>query len=687
MRTLIARGGPPRKMPCRGHASIVAAGENDHIALRRAFNPARQGLVEIVAFGQFQMDRKRRLLLAGQRIVPLHARAFDILDCLVEHRDRALTRDDIVANVWHGMAVGESNVTVQISSLRRALCAFGGGGLIITLPGRGYRFVGDVKPAKADAASDTAQDGSSQLPPDVTPHGSVQGTPARRGATRHAAWAGASGAALALGMVAMLAWTAPPPHGPAPPSAVAGDEQAFAPPPHSVAILAFSNMTGDPSQDYVSDGLADQLIDTLSRSPDLHVVARTSSFTFKGKPATVFDIAHRLNVGAVLDGSVRRQGSMLRITAQLTDARSGYTLWSRSFDRSQGDLLKTETEIASSVSEALQSGLLAGGDGQDTGRWTANAGAFDAYLRGMQPLRLHTPDGFRLALADFDSALALDDHFALAHSARATALTWMAASTGGIGLAETRRMFGEAMNAAQRGIALAPDLGETHAARGLVLQMGYFDQAGAMKELRQARALAPGSASIEQSYAGMAIAAGEFGEGLAAARHATQLDPLREDSWATMGFALYTMRDYAGALDAFQHAKAIAGTLSDPHTMMEGAVLVLQGHPEAAVRACSDGQSWHNVECLAIAEHAAGQPEKAAEQLQRLRGLLGDNGAYNYAVVYAQWGDTGQALSWLETALRFKDAGLSEVRTDPLLDPLRGTKEYADFKRRFESIQ
>ena len=638
--------------------------------------------MEIVAFGQFQMDRKRRLLLAGQRIVPLHGRAFDILDCLVEHRDRALTRDDIVADVWHGMAVGENNVTVQISTLRRVLCAFGGGGLIITLPGRGYRFVGDVKQLEPDAVRD---DGN-RTAPDGAAGSDARGAPARRATTRHAAWAGASGAALALGLVAMLAWTTPP-HGPAPAPGAGVNAQAFAPPPHSVAILAFANMTGDPSQDYVSDGLADQLIDTLSRSMELHVVARTSSFTFKGKSATVFDIAHRLNVGAVLDGSVRRQGSILRITAQLTDARSGYTLWSRSFDRSQGDLLKTETEIASSVSEALQSGLLVGGDGQDSGHWTANAGAFDAYLRGMQELHAHSPDGFRLALADFQSALALDDHFALVYSARATALAWMAASTGGIGLAETRRLFGEAMDAAQRGIALAPDLGETHAARGLVLQMGYFDQAGAIKELRQARALAPGSASIEQSYAGMAIAAGEFGEGLAAAQHATQLDPLREDSWSTMAFALYTMRDFAGALDAFRHAKAIAGTLSEQHTMMEGAALVLQGHPEAAVSACSGGQDWHSAECLAIAEHAAGQPQKAAEQLQRLRGLLGDNGAYNYAVVYAQWGDTRQALSWLETALRFKDAGLSEVRTDPLLDPLRGSNEYADFRRRFELLQ
>jgi TolB-like protein/DNA-binding winged helix-turn-helix (wHTH) protein/tetratricopeptide (TPR) repeat protein len=640
--------------------------------------------MEIVVFGEFQMDRKRRLLLAGKRIVPLHGRTFDILDCLVEHRDRVLTRDDIVAVVWHGVAVGESNVTVQISTLRRALCEFGGGGLVITVPGRGYRFVGELKPAAATAAPETA--GTPAPPPGTLPPAEAPArAPARRAWHRHAARAGGAACALALGLAALLAWRPSLPPGPTV-SALPG-APSFTPPPHSVAILAFSNMTGDPSQEYVSDGLADQLIDTLSRSPDLRVVARTSSFYFKGKPTPVSEIAHRLNVGAVLDGSVRREGPVLRVTAQLTDARSGYTLWSRSFDRGQGDLLKTETEIASSVSEALQSGLLTGGDGRDTAHWTANAGAFDAYLRGVQAQRLHSKGSDKLALSEFQAALALDDHFALAHSARAAALAWVAASSGGLTIADTRRMFGDAMDSAQRGIALAPDLAETHAARGLVLQLGYFDHAGAMQELRKARQLAPGSASIEQSYAEAAIGAGELSEGIAAARHATALDPLREDSWDTVGYALYTTRDYAGALDAFRHARAIGGPLSDPHVMIEGATLVLQGHPEEAVRTCGSSQAWEAVECLAIAEHAAGQPAQAAKQLQRLRDMLGDNGAYNYAVVYAQWGDAHQALSWLEVALRFKDAGLSGVSTDPLLDPLRGTREYADFTRRVALVQ
>ncbi len=205
----------------------------------------------------------------------------------------------------------------------------------------------------------------------------------------------------------------------------AAGAQEFTPPPHSIAVLPFVNMSGDPKQDYFSDGISEEVLNSLSRLNDLKVVARTSSFSFKGQNADVSTIAHKLNVGAILEGSVRRAGNTVRITVQLINAVSGFHIWSQTYDRQLSDILKVQTDVATAVAQQLEVKLA----GNETAVLelgsTSNPTAYEAYLRGGELLSSgNTGEAeLRAALAAFDQAIALDPNYALAHSRRAIALT------------------------------------------------------------------------------------------------------------------------------------------------------------------------------------------------------------------------------------------------------------------------
>ena len=323
-----------------------------HVSRFRSRIVAAAGGARPVVFGPFRLDADKRVLTADGQEVALQPRAFDMLELFVACRGQVLSGDEIVGHVWRGIAVGDNNLGVQLSALRRALAAHGGKGLIVTLPGRGYRFVGDVA-EDADIGAEAEQ----PLPPKMAPQ-----------------WRRAGLAAILVAVIvggAALAWRPAP----LPTTAV------FNPPPHSIAVLAFANLSSEKGQDYLSDGLSEALIDVLGRVNELRVTARTSSFSFKGKAATIGEIARRLDVGSVLEGSLRRQGNHLRIDAHLSDARTGYQIWSQSYDLEMDDMLRLQDEIAGAVADALQTRLLDTVTAGHSLGGTTNPQAFDAYLR------------------------------------------------------------------------------------------------------------------------------------------------------------------------------------------------------------------------------------------------------------------------------------------------------------------
>jgi TolB-like protein len=273
----------------------------------------------------------------------------------------------------------------------------------------------------------------------------------------------------------------------------------FNPPAHFIAVLPFLNMSGDPKQEYFSDGITEELLNALSRLNDLQVMARTSSFSFKGKDDDVSAIAHKLNVAAILEGSVRRAGNTVRITVQLINAVNGFHMWSQTYDRNLTDILKVQSDVATSVAQQLEVKLV-GDEANKVGLGgTTNPEAYDSYLRGEQLTSREEAAADRPAeLAAFDRAIALDPNYAAAYSRRASALSNIMLATTNL---DTRgQLQQQALAAAQRAVALAPEFGESHLALGAALR-NSLDFVRASPEYERALALAPGSSRVQRGYA------------------------------------------------------------------------------------------------------------------------------------------------------------------------------------------
>ena len=310
---------------------------------------------------------------------------------------------------------------------------------------------------------------------------------------------------------------------------------AFAPPPHSIAVLPFANMSGDKDQEYLSDGLTEELLNSLAGINELQVAARTSAFSFKGKDTDIGTIARKLNVGAVLEGSVRRSANTVRITAQLINAVTGFHLWSKTYDRDLGDVLRLQTEIATAVASALKVTLLGDVAAKVELGGTRNAAAFDAYLRALKAVQSRHDDAKDIpaVIADYTEAIRLDPNFALAYAGRSFALTAYASVVASG--AAVREGFDKAESDARRAIALAPELPQAHLALGSIFETATFDFSQAREEYERAAALAPGNAQALRFSGAFAATMGHFDVGIAAARRAVVLDPLARNSHLVLG--------------------------------------------------------------------------------------------------------------------------------------------------------
>ncbi len=291
----------------------------------------------------------------------------------------------------------------------------------------------------------------------------------------------------------------------------------------SIAVLPFVNMSDDRSNEYFSDGLTEELLNLLARVPELKVIARTSSFAYKGKEAKISDIARELHVANVLEGSVRRSGDRVRITAQLIRASDSTHLWSESYDRTIQDIFAVQGEIAGEVVDSLKLELLGGERPHVQVGGTQDARAYEAYLRGRYELNKGESEQFlRSALAAFDEAVALDPSFALAHASRAIALLDITRS----GYVPYAEGFPQARSAAERALELAPDAPEGHVALGRVKLAADRDWQGAEASLRKAAQLNPSDASAYDVLGSLASLLGKHDEAVEASRRAVSLDPL-----------------------------------------------------------------------------------------------------------------------------------------------------------------
>jgi TolB-like protein/lipoprotein NlpI len=655
-----------------------------------------------------------------------------VLRTLIGHAGTVVTRAQLIALLWPKSVVDfDAGLNTVIRKLRSALGDTSDTPRYIeTLPRRGYRFVGTLDPdpdpdvAFADSPPVPVSTGaglsagsapSAPNPPPTLPEAADSGAkpisngydPAARGEAPPSAGLPAPGQSSRLGvtrsLIAVLAGLAflaggvyalwrtrsaavvtsvrmQPPSQSGRSSGIASrNAVAFDPPPRSIAVLPFVNLSGDKEQEWFSDGLTEELLNSLTHIEGLQVAARTSSFSFKERP-DIAEVAHKLNVGTVLEGSVRRSEHTVRITAQLVNGVTGFHLWSRSYDRDLGNVLKLQTEIATEVATALQVTLLGDLGAKIEPGGTSNPAAFDAYLRASKAWEFgYTAQDIESAIASFTEAIHLDPTYASAVASRSIALTYYAESYAKG--ATIHDDLDKALADARQAITLAPELAEGHLALSYYFQNGVLDFAQAGVELERAVALAPGSAHTIGSYGRFAVLTGHPDAGIAAARHAVLLDPLNSESHYRLAETLYFARRYAESVAAFSDVLVLDPKDTDSPGG-RGLAYYGLGDFQKARASCearpeSEASQW----CLALTYHRLARQADAEAALDKLRVASDDRWAYRRATIYAQWGEASQALEQLDTALRKRLPELRWLKTDPLLDSLRQEKRFQVIER------
>jgi len=432
-------------------------------------------------------------------------------------------------------------------------------------------------------------------------------------------------------------------------------------------------MSSDKEQDYFSDGISEELLNLLAKIPNLQVAARTSSFSFKGKEVEVPEIARQLHVAHVLEGSVRKSGSQIRITAQLIRADNGYHLWSETYDREFTDIFKLQDEIAGAVVAALKLKLLPGQVPAPTNP-TTNTEAYNQYLLGNQYYNRPNPENFRRAIAAYRQAIALDPKFAQAYAALAFAEAYASdwePTREAIAAAQQR-----AIAAAEQAVALAPGMAEGYSARGWVRRTLSRDWSGAQADFEQALALGPGRVDGQRLYGTLLASLNRTTEGIAALRKATELDPLSARAWTNLGQAHSYAGQLADAEEALNRALAI-NPESNIALFWLGTVRLMQNRAQDALPLFARAGVAFSQAGTAMAEHALGRANESQAALAELIAKFADGSAYQVAEAQAFTGQKDKAFEWLERARKQDDPGLAVVKADPLLASLRGDPRYA----------
>ena len=487
-------------------------------------------------------------------------------------------------------------------------------------------------------------------------------------------------AALAAYLLAEKPWTSKPaPH--SKPAASTDPPVAFNPPPHSIAVLPFTNMSGDVSQGYFADGLAEEIINTLSHIDSLRVTGRTSSFSMRGQGLDIGAIARRLNVGSILEGSVRRSGTKVRVTTQLLDVKTGFQIWSQAYDQGISDVFRIQTEIARSVANHLDVELTGLAIARLGVGGTQNVEALDAYLRATHIYESAVAaDDFRRAAAGYDTAIARDPRFAAAHAMRANAIA--VESVRSTNTRERAEFSRQAMLSAERAVSLAPDFAEAYATRGFVRTVALLDF-GDSEDFARAARLAPGSAFVQARLGVYSDFIGRSDVAIAADRRAIELDPEFMVTRNNYADALIAARRYDEALAAIEEAKKRSVKHPDEWLEDTAVIYLAMGRADQARELCAKtvGGPEPFYGCLAMAYHALGQATASDEAYRQFLERDGVTRIYERAAICAQLGRTAEALSSLRGAVDVRDPDLQHLRTDWRLDGLRNTPEYKAIER------
>jgi TolB-like protein/tetratricopeptide (TPR) repeat protein len=413
----------------------------------------------------------------------------------------------------------------------------------------------------------------------------------------------------------------------------------------SIAVLPFVDMSEKKDQEYFADGMAEEIIDLLAKVPSLRVPARTSSFYFKGKSTKVSDIARELGVAHVLEGSIRRSGSQLRVTAQLVRADNGYHIWSQTYDRDLHDVFKVQDDIANAVVQALQITLMGGPLTRQKGG-TENLEAYQLYLHGLSSMWQVTRPATLAARDYFKQAIERDPGFGLAWVELSRDMTFLAQN----GAMLPKEGYESARQLARHALQLSPDLAEAHAMLQYLYRTYDWDWAASEAEGRQALALDPTNPSALLFAGALSYTLGRWDDAERQLRLALVRDPLFTIAIWHLGKAQYGAGRFAASEVTFRRLLELAPRFSGAHSYF-GKTLLAEGKPEAALAMVQqEDDEQERLAVLPITLLAVGRKVEADEALKALIAQWADYDAYAVAMNYAYRGDHDLALQWLERA-------------------------------------
>ena len=565
-------------------------------------------------FGHVEVRLNERALRVDGKAAPLGARAWDVLQALIERRDQIVTKNELLEIVWPGLVVEENNLQVQVSALRKLL----GAHAIATIPGRGYQF---------SLSEDAPADNVAALPKsEIAPAEPI----------------------------------------PAPSTGS----------PLSIAVLPFLNLSNDPENEYFADGLAEELLNVIARMRGLRVAARTSSFAFKGKNVDVRTIASQLNVATLLEGSVRKAGNRVRIAAQLISAGDGFQLWSETYDRTLDDIFAVQDDIAQAVVKALKVKLFATVDdvlieAEVKAASRGRAGDVEAHrlrLQGRHLYQRRTRQDRDSAISYFERALAIDPTFAAAWADLARAIYWQTANGGA---ARSPRKFQAgflaAKTAAERALALEPDLAEAHLAMSFIRASADYDMRGSEESIRTALALAPEDAEIVESAAKHMLVRCRFDEALTLARRAAELDPLNDGGIVIEARVNFYVGKLSEAEAGMRRARELNPSVGG-RSLFLCFVLLAQGKSEEAAATAAEALGkLSQLMGLAIVRWTQGRREEADRALAELKNSYTDIADYSIAEIHAHRGEIDAAFEWLERGFNAGDSRLHWAKADTFL--------------------
>ncbi|MBX3293106.1 MAG: winged helix-turn-helix domain-containing protein [Acidobacteria bacterium] len=626
-------------------------------------------------FGDVVIDRSTFSAVKAGTAVTLTPRAFDVLIYLIENRDRVVGKQELFEEIWKEAFVTDNALMRAIKEVRRAIGDNASSPVYIeTVHKRGYRFIADVaveqKPERSDAApnfiSETA-DGHGPL--GTLPQLETNGKGLLNGKRRRsftilpyliAALILASG----FGFLAMY-------------------RSEPATQIKSIAVLPFANESGDPDLDYLSDGMSEALISSLSQLPDVSVKSRSTVFRYKGRAESPANIGTQLKVQAVLTGRVIQRGDDIAVYLSLVDTENENNLWSKQYSRKAANLFALQSEIARDVAASLGAKLYGIAERQITRNYTDNLEAYHLYLRGRYHVLTTRNQGAETGIGYFKQAIEIDPNFALAYAGLAGAAVGRALGSESV----PDEVFREARAFALKAVELDEGLSDGHVAVGSVSMWYDWDWVTAERHLTRAIQADPNNADAHLALGVLLCNQGRRDEGLAELRRSVEIDPLNLRNIAVEAQFLSFAGRTDDALASLRRSVEMSPNFYVAYVFIATALIEKQMYSDAVAEA-RKAQSQNPVASIPVAlqAYALAKDGKTNEARRLLNGLLERSkkeyvAAHSIALIYSALGENEKALDWLERGIEQRDLRMTFVNVDPKWNGLRGEPRFAEILR------